>query len=116
MIETLNQVPEVRDSLLDIEDKLRERGLLVRMTGDRESDVTLTYAEWGTGDARGPYLVISIDSSAPGGDPDESDAEAISDYVSDKLVEVAADWPQAAQTLQGTAFGQVVLVNGARVY
>ncbi|MEZ6013466.1 MAG: hypothetical protein R3C08_16550 [Hyphomonas sp.] len=116
MIVTLNNTPEARDTLLDIEDKLRERGALVRLTGDSSADVTLRFSEWGDGEDRGPYLLIEIDSPEVESDADTSIAEDISDYVSDKLSDASADWPAAEAEQLGALFGHVVLLNGVKIY
>jgi len=116
MIEALNNTPGVRNALLDIEDKLRERGFLVRLTADPESDVTLHYVEWGESDERGPWLVIAVDSPAAPEGIGAEEAEELSDYVSDKVADASSDWPADAVDLLGAVLGQVVLVNGLKVY
>lgn len=106
----------VRDGLEDIEDKLRERGFLVKATGDTEAEVTIKYDEWGEEGDRGPYLIISISSAAPKKKLREDHFEAISDYVNDKISEISEEWSEEISEALSDIFGQVVLLNEKQVY
>lgn len=107
---------KVKSDLEAIEDKLRERGFLVKATGDSESDVTISYDEWGENDERGPYVVIAITSSSPKKKLNVDRFEEISDYVNEKLSDVAEQWPQDVANTLADIFGQVVLLNGKKMY
>ena len=106
---------QVADLLQSIEDKLRERGLLVKATGDRESDVSISFKSIVHQGDEGPYLVISISSDADG-DPDNEMWEEISDYVNEKYSDARDSLPDDVQSALDDIYGQVVVVNGKTVY
>ena len=108
--------PDVKSDLEAIEDKLRERGLLVKATGDSESDVTISYDEWGEDDERGLYLVIALTSSSPKKKLNADRFEEISDYVNEKLSDAAEQWPEDVANTLAEIYGQVVLLNGKQMY
>lgn len=107
---------KVKVDLQAIEDKLRERGFLVKATGDSEADVTISYEEWGEGDEHGPYVVIGITSSSPKKKLNADRFEDISDYVNEKISDVAEQWPEDVGNALSDIFGQVVLLNGKKIY
>lgn len=107
---------QVKDCLESIEDKLRERGLLTTATGDNESEVTIYYDEYGEDNNKGPHLLISINSTSPRKLLSEEHFEAISDYVNEKIGELSEEWPQDVSAALADIFGQVVLLNGNKVY
>ncbi len=107
---------KVKNDLEDIEDKLRERGFLVKATGDTEADVTIKYDEWGDEGDRGPYLIIAISSPAPKKKLKEDHFEQISDYVSDKVSEISEGWAQETSEVLSDIYGQIVLLNKKQVY
>lgn len=106
---------QVADLLQSIEDKLRERGLLVTATGDNESDVTISFKSILHQGEEGPYLVISISSSAHG-NADSDVWEEISDYVNEKYSDARESLPDDVQSALDDIYGQVVIVNGMTVY
>lgn len=107
---------DVKAALWEVEDKLRTRGLLVRATGDATSDVTISYDEWGEGNERGRYVVIAITSSSTKGKLNADRFEEISDYVNEKLSDLAEQWPDDVKNTLSNILGQVVLLNEKQIY
>ena len=106
---------QLTDILQSIEDKLRERGMLVAATGDNKSEVTISFKSILHQGEEGPYLVISI-SSKSDGNPDSDAWEEISDYVNEKYSDAREALPDEVQAALDDAYGQVVVVNGKTVY
>ena len=89
--------------------------MLVSATSDPEAEVSISYDDWGEGEDRGSYWIISITSEiSNNGDDDKF--EEISDYVSGKISDFSDDWPKSVKNLIESSFGQLVLLNGRLVY
>mgnify|MGYP001231794965 CR=1 FL=1 len=108
----------IKDVLEAIEDKLYERGKLVTLTGDSESEVSIVY-EW-TGcddhpdDEEGPYLIIRINAENP---KETEIAEEICDYVNEKVNELleGLDSSEDVEVLKDL-IGEQVILNGRLIY
>jgi hypothetical protein len=105
----------VIDLLRRIEDKLHERGFLVTATGDTESDVTIAFKSIVDQGENVPALVIAITSNAPTAS-DDVDWESISDYVSEKYLDLRNELFEAVQRALEESCGQYVAFNGRIVY
>jgi hypothetical protein len=109
----------VKNGLEDIEDKLMERGFIVSATGDSDADVSLHYEEYEDKGEIGEYLVIHITSNNAEKE-DEDKFEEISDYVSEKVSDMIDGLPSDIKpNLEDPLldiFGQIVLLNGRKVY
>ena len=109
----------VKNGLEDIEDKLMERGFIVSATGDSEADVSLRYEEYEDKGEIGEYLVIHITSNNAEKE-DKDNFEKISNYVSEKVSDMIDGLPSDIKpNLEDSLlniFGQIVLLNGRKVY
>ena len=105
----------VVSALEAIEDKLRERGKLIWLTGDNEADITLVYENFDVEDAAGPYLVIKV-TATPKKKIKESKFEEFSDYINEMVGTAAENWSGEIQECLSEIYGQVVLLNGTKVY
>lgn len=101
------------DAMAGIEDKLRERGKLVSLTGDNEADVTLVFVLSGDdGICLRVDVTASDDATA-----DEDVAEDISDYTTTKIYEAIEELDaELSDEIQDVLFGVEVYMNGEQVY
>lgn len=105
----------VLDVLGAIEDKLYERGILVTVTGDPESDVTISFKAIGVRNEQVRALVVSVTSVEARG-LDESDWEGLSDYVNDEYLRLRAQLRKEVLEALEQSCGQYVTLNGRVVY
>jgi hypothetical protein len=105
----------VIDALQSIENKLYERGVLVTVTGDAGSDVTIAFKEVLHQGESVPALVIaiSVNESAL---LDEPDWEGLSDYVNEEFRHLRAGIRTDALAALQESCGQYVTLNGRVVY
>lgn len=100
-----------------LEDKIREIGMLVSATGDSQAEISISYELWGNDESEyGPYLVINISTEEERDEVDPDDFEEISDYVNEKIELLQQNWSKEQQEILGDIFGQIVLLNGRKVY
>jgi len=107
--------PSVLDLLRGIEDKLYERGVIVTVTGDSESDVTIAFKVLTVRSEQVPALVVAVTTVEAGG-LGEIDWEGLSDYVNDEYLQLR--WllrREVSNALEGSC-GQYVTLNGKVVY
>lgn len=98
-----------------IEEKLYERGFLVSAIGDSEAEVQIGYEMYEEDGEEGPYVVIRIVSEDVQYE-DEEKFEEISDFVNEKLNDALDGMPEDLRNAAYDVYGQVVLLNGRKVY
>lgn len=110
---------DVLEVLQSIEDKILERGLLVSLTGDSESEITIKYewiAEPGSDDEEeAGWLVVRVNANVKD-DPDEDDLEGFRDYISEKLSDEISSLEEEVQEKLEDCVGEMILINGEKVY
>ncbi len=111
---------DVLEVLQSIEDKILERGLLVSLTGDSESEITIKYewiAEPGSDDdeEEAGWLVVRVNANVKD-DPDEDDLEGFRDYISEKLSDEISSLEEEVQEKLADYVGEMIFINGEKVY
>lgn len=103
-------------ALIEIEDKLLSRGILADATLDLQSEIRIAYEIWGEGNCKPlPFLCIRIDF-LDCAEVREDKFEAISDYVNEKIADASREWGAEIRQALSEVVGQVVILNGERVY
>lgn len=105
----------VLDVLRSIEDKLYERGVLVTVTGDSESDVTISFKVIAARSEQVPALVVAV-TAVETQRLDEADWEGLSDYVNDEYLRLRAQLRGEVLDALDESCGQYVTLNGKVVY
>lgn len=105
----------VLDVLRSIEDKLYERGVLVTVTGDSESDVTISFKVIAVRSEQVPALVVAV-TAVETQRLDEADWEVLSDYVNDEYLRLRAQLRGEVLDALEESCSQYVTLNGKVVY
>jgi len=112
-IETTDEIANMFES---IENKLRETGKLTTLTGDNESDVSMSFEDFDDGCGQEwPYVVVRIESDK-NPSPTEGDLEAFRDFISDKLIDFESGFSGKSDEIMCSSTGEVILINGKKVY
>lgn len=105
----------VLDLLRSIEDKLYERGTLVKVTGDSESNVTISFNTIAVRGEQVHALVIAVETTkAP--DLNSSDWESLSDCVNEEFLQNRSLIQRNILSVLDLSCGQYVMLNGKIVY
>lgn len=104
------QHEDIVDLLRRIEDKIRERGLLVSTTRDSESDITISFNSIPVRGSIAPCLIIDITTTLA---VDEASASyrRLRDYVLEKYGELSTSLPQGVVDALDGSFGPILRVN-----
>lgn len=105
----------VLEVLRSIEDKIYERGVLVTVTGDSESDVTISFKVVTTRGEEVPALMIAVTAVASR-NLERADWESLSDYINDEYLQVRPLLGKEVLAGLDESCGQYVTLNGQVVY
>lgn len=108
--------PEVKQMLETLEDKVLSSSRVTRLAGNNEADFTLRYA-WTTDNtgSEGAYLLIEVDGASVSS-PSEEEAEALRDFISEKMEDLLESTGGEIQDVLENIDGECVLVNGVQIY
>ena len=112
----LNEVEEVVDTFEGIADKILERGFLVTLTGDLESEISIKCELLEDDGEKQPFLAIRIESEECKS-IDKQGAESLADFIAEKIHDCFEEWPEdiVEEYIEMTN-GEAVFLNGIRVY
>lgn len=113
-IKTL-QSDELTERIFEIEDKLYERGFLVSAIGDSEAEVHIAFEIYNDQGEDNPYVVIRI-LSEKYSYKNLDKLEEISDYVNEKIGDALEGMPAELLEASSSVAGQIILLNGRKIY
>jgi hypothetical protein len=97
----------------EIENRLLENGMLVKLTGSVASSVTIEFGTYGEGDDAEPSILIKVET--PDDlyvDADEELLDAFEDFVITELENASLEWSPEVKDSLGDNRQVILLING----